>query len=416
MLHLQSRPSPASTAITILASALLALGFVMVLSASADLLEPPITLARLGGSSLRQASYVVLGLVTMLVAGFCPYQWWAMRRGTWRQPALILLALSLVLLGVVLIPGVGKEFKGARRWLAFGPAAEWLRFQPSELAKLAVVIALSSWCAWIGPRLRSFWTGLLPVILVLGLICVLVGKEDAGTAALLGAVGGGIILGAGARIWHLGLFSLPALCGMALLVYMADYRVARVMTFLNPGADPQGAGYHPIQSLITIASGGWWGTGLGAGIQKYDYLPEDETDFIFAVICEELGIIGGMAVIGLYALLVWQGRKAMLSAGCGLGRLIALGSTLTIGLQAAMNIAVVTVSVPTKGISLPLVSRGGSGVVFFSLLVGLLVNVARYRPAQVDTPASGRVAGRTGRPAARQDSPGEQELLLPAPA
>ena len=167
---------------------------------------------------------------------------------------------------------------------------------------------------------------------------------------------------------------------------MKPYRLRRLTSFLNPDADPQGAGYHQLQSLVTIASGRWWGRGLGAGIQKYGYLPEGRTDFIFAVICEELGVVGGIFVLTLFGILVWQGKRAMQSATTEFGRLLALGVTLMIGFQSAMNIAVVTVSVPTKGIGLPLVSAGGTGVVLFATLIGILANIARRR--DVEAPAS----------------------------
>ncbi|MEK6644049.1 MAG: putative peptidoglycan glycosyltransferase FtsW [Planctomycetota bacterium] len=376
----RSTVSATSTAISIIAAALIALGIVMVFSASASLNAPPLTQHIIKNPSFRQALFSIAGLVTLLMVGLCPYDSWRMREHSLKQPALWLLAVVVVLLAAVLVPGIGEERNGARRWLSLGPGALGLGFQPSELAKLAVVVFVAARCAQLGDRIQKFWTGLLPMIIVLGIIGALVGKEDFGTAALLFGVGFCILIGAGARLWHIALLSMPAIAGAVALVIAAPYRVQRVMSFLDPMADPQGAGYHQIQSLITIASGGWWGRGLGAGIQKYGYLPEGRTDFIFAVICEELGVVGGAAIIALFAILVWQGRKAMLRADTDLGRLIALGATLMIGLQAAMNVAVVTVSVPTKGIGLPLVSAGGTGVVFFSVLVGLLVNVARARP------------------------------------
>ena len=372
-----TRASSTSTTISVLAGALIALGVVMVFSAAAGLNSPPLTQNILKNPSFRQALFSIAGLITLLAVGLCPYESLRIRPGSWFQPAVILLIMVIGLCAAVLV--VGEQRNGARRWLSLGSSSMGLGFQPSELAKLAVVVFFAARCARLGERIRKFWFGLLPMILILGVIAALVGKEDFGTAALLLAVGFCMLLGAGARLWHIGLLSLPALAGAAYLVIAEPYRVQRVLSFLDPMADPQGKGYHQIQSLITIASGGWWGRGLGAGIQKYGYLPEGRTDFIFAVICEELGIVGGSLVIALFAILVWQGRKAMIRADSEMGRLIALGATLTIGLQAAMNIAVVTVSVPTKGIGLPLVSAGGTGVIFFSVLVGLLVNVARHR-------------------------------------
>ncbi len=380
----RTEPSATSTAISIIAAALIALGIVMVFSASASLNAPPLTQNILKNASFRQAMFSIVGLITLLMVGMCPYQSWRIREHSWKQPTYWLLLVVVGLLAAVLVPGTGEERNGARRWLSLGPGSLGLGFQPSELAKLAVVVFVAARCAMMGPRIQKFWTGMLPMILVLGGLGALVGKEDFGTAALLFGVGFCMLIGAGARLWHVALLSLPAIAGAVGLVIAAPYRVQRVMSFLDPMADPQGAGYHQIQSLITIASGGWSGRGLGAGIEKYGYLPEGRTDFIFAVICEELGIVGGAAVILLFAILVWQGRKAMMRADSELGRLIALGATLMIGFQAAMNVAVVTVSVPTKGIGLPFVSAGGTGVIFFSILVGLLVNVARTRVSDTE--------------------------------
>jgi cell division protein FtsW len=403
MFRIDSKPSSASTTITIIAAALMALGVVMVFSASASLTAPPPTQNLVANPSFRQAMFTFTALVTLLMVGLCPYESWRLRsipspfqgegQGegsptarlplSWFQPTVLVTLITLALLTAVLVPGIGEERNGARRWLSLGPSALGLGFQPSELAKLTLVVLLAAIVGHMGERIRLFWTGLLPLILLLGIFAGLVGIEDFGTAALLALVGGCMLLGAGAKIWHMILVCMPGIAGLAYLVISKPYRVTRILSFLDPYADPQGAGYHQVQSLITIASGGWWGRGLGAGIQKYGYLPESRSDFIFAVICEELGIVGGVAILALFALLLWHGRIAMLRASSEFGRLIALGATLTIGFQAAMNVAVVTVSVPTKGIGLPFVSAGGSGVILFSILVGLLVNVARARPGAV---------------------------------
>ena len=373
MFHIGSRPSSTSTGIAVVAASLMAIGVIMVFSATASLTSPPITQNPLTNSSFRQAMFAVAALIGLLLVGLMPYEWWRIRPSGLFQPAIWLMILAVGL--QVAVYAVGHERKGATRWLSLGG----LSFQPSEVAKLAVVVFFAAYCSRYRERVPRFWTGLLPALLILGGVVALVGREDFGTAVLLLAVGGCILLAGGARIWHLCLLSLPAMAGLVYLVLSKTHRVERITTFLNPDADPQGTGYQAIQSLISIASGGWMGRGLGQGIQKYDYLPEAHNDFIFSVICEELGIIGGAAVILLFVVLVWQGRKAMLAASTEFGRLLALGATTTIGFQAALNIAVVTVSVPTKGIGLPLVSAGGTGVVFLGILTGLLVNVARIR-------------------------------------
>jgi cell division protein FtsW len=384
-----TRPSSTSTGITLVAAALLAIGVIMVFSASASLTSPPITQNPLTNPSFRQALFAVVALVVLLLVGLIPYEWLRMRSGGAFQPAMWLMFLAIGLLVAVTL--FGQSHKGATRWLSVGG----LSFQPSEVAKLAVVVFFSAYCSKLGERMTRFWTGLLPALLILGAVVALVGREDFGTAVLLLVVGGCILLAGGARIWHVCLLSLPALAGLVYLIWSKPNRVGRITAFLDLDADPQGVAYQAIQSLITIASGGWMGRGLGQGIQKYDYLPEAHNDFIFSVICEELGIVGGAAVILLFVVLVWQGRRAMLNASSEFGRLLALGATSVIGFQAAMNVAVVTVSVPTKGIGLPLVSAGGTGVVFLSIVMGLLVNVARVRvpvPSAIVQPGAERSA------------------------
>lgn len=368
--------------VIITAAALMGLGVVMVFSAGESLGKGPFDRGFLSSPEIRQALFSCLALFALLVVSTIPAEIWSIRKGKLFQPVFLLALISLVCLSIVLIPGIGEQRNGARRWLDVGPDWLGLGFQPSEVAKLGMTLFVAAWCAWLGPRIRKFWLGLLPTILVVGLFVSLVGIEDFGTAALLGLVGTCILLGAGARIWQLALMGLPAIMGLVYLIIQRPNRVQRLLTFMNPEADPQGAGYQPVQSLLTIASGGWWGRGLGAGVQKYGYLPEGRTDFIFSVICEELGIIGGIGVIGLFAVLLWQGRRATAGAPTEFGRLLALGVTLMVGFQAAINIAVVTVSVPTKGISLPLVSAGGTGVIFFAILIGLLANVARAAPIE----------------------------------
>jgi cell division protein FtsW len=170
---------------------------------------------------------------------------------------------------------------------------------------------------------------------------------------------------------------MPAAAGMTAMIAFWPYRLERLTSFVNIWADPAGKGYHAIQSLVSFASGGLTGRGLGNGIQKHGYLPEARSDFIFSVIGEELGLLGVVAVIGLFAVILWQGRKIMLASPDPLGRLLAFGVTWLLGLQAAMNIAVVTVSVPTKGIALPFVSAGGSGLLLLGAAIGILLNVAR---------------------------------------
>lgn len=413
MFRLESRPTSCSTTLIIVAAVLLGIGVVMVFSASASLTPPRAAEDVLQDLSLRQALYTTAALAALLVVGFCPYTLWRIRKGAVIQPAIFLLVLSVGLLAAVLL--FGEERNGAKRWLSLGPMAGGLSFQPSEVAKLAVVVFLAAYCSSLGEGIRLFWSGLVPAASILVLVVGLVGVEDLGTGVLLVVVGGCILLVGGARFWHLAVWGLPAIGGLVHLVISQPYRLQRIFSYLDPYADPQGSGYHQIQSLITIVSGGWWGRGLGAGIQKYGYLPEGRSDFIFAVICEELGIIGGAAVIAMFVILLWQGRRAMLAAPTELGRLLALGATLMIGCQAAMNIAVVTVSLPTKGIGLPLISAGGTGVVLLSILVGLLVNVARDRRSPVTLSGAPAAVGESVAGTALREE-GDVQVRTAAPA
>lgn len=354
----------------------MSVGLVMVASASASL-DSPILQANFWRTTFgRQVVFAAMGLAAILITARMGHQVLKWRPGRWFQPSVCLLAITTACLVLVLVPGIGVERNGARRWLHFGPSEYGLGFQPSELAKLALVVFLAAYLSGRQHCLRSFFSGVLPAAAAVGLCVGLVGSEDFGTAALLALVGGLILLLGGVRWRHLLLMAVPAMATLAALLLAKPYRVQRLTGFLDIWSDPQGQGYHAIQSLITIASGGWFGTGLGAGVQKYGYLPESRTDFIFAVWCEETGLVGALMVILLFATLLYLGVRASAAAATPFGRLLAMGATLMITLQAALNIAVVTASVPPKGIALPLVSAGGSGVVFLSVAVGLLASVA----------------------------------------
>jgi len=367
---------------------LMGLGVVLVFSASATLDEPLITRPLWRCGPVRQLAFVGAGFVAALVASMLPYRWWRIRGRVdghrWFQPNVLLFVLTIALLVLVLIPGIGIERNASRRWLGVGASGLGLTFQPSELAKLSLVLFLAGWYGRRGVQAGRFGRGLFVPSMAIAVCAGLVGLEDFGTAALLMVVGGLLLLAAGSRLWHLMLLTLPAASAMGYLLISRPYRVARLTGFLHIWDDPGGKGYQAVQSLCSIGTGGWWGTGLGAGLQKYGYLPEARTDFIFGILCEELGIAGGLVVIGLFVMFVWQGRKSASAAPDMFGRLLGLGVTLTVGLQAAMNIAVATVSVPTKGIALPLVSAGGSGLLFLGASIGLLASVARAGAAWRD--------------------------------
>jgi cell division protein FtsW len=288
---------------------------------------------------------------------------------------------TLALVGAMLlvyVPGIGRVANGSHRWInvpVFGSA------QPSEFAKWGLVLLLAVHLAWQGARIRSFWrlmVSLVPIGLLAGLVII----EDLGTGVLMLAVAGTMLLASGARIWHLLLFVPPALAGLGFALITSPYRVTRLLTFLDPYADPQGTGYHMIQSMVTVAGGEGFGRGLGFGLQKFGYLPEQRTDFLFAVICEELGIVGAALVLSLYIAILWSGLSIMkrlprATPEGAAARLLALGVLMTICIQAAINVAVVTGVAPTKGIALPLLSAGGTGWILTASCLGLLIALDR---------------------------------------
>lgn len=367
-----ARAIPAySTGLGLLALALLGVGLVIVASATApldhSLLEIPVWKSYAG----RQLVFALLGMTTLLTTWkLTPY---VLDRPRLRRALpMILLAAAVVLLVLVLIPALAEARRGSQRWLHLGPAWLGVGFQPSELTKLAMVLAMASLLGDrpVGPE--RFWKGFVPPAAVMGVCVALVGKEDFGTALILAATGAVLLVGAGCRWAHLGLAASLGTVVLCVLLVAEPYRMERLTAAGDIWDNVRGNDYQPVQSLTTIASGGWWGVGLGAGVQKRGYLPEGHTDFIFAVICEEMGALGGMMVMGLYAALLWIGLRIMLNAHNSFERLAALGITAYLTIQALLNIAVVTVVTPTTGVSLPLVSAGGSGVIITCLSIGLL--------------------------------------------
>jgi cell division protein FtsW len=357
---------------------LIGLGVVMVQSAAFNIAAAGETLPDLWswtGRGTRHALFAALAVLTLVTASRLDY-----RRLThdnaFRSPATWLFGLAGLLCVAVLIPGIGAEVNGARRWLVIGP----LRVQPSELAKWATVLLLADRLA--RPDASSL-RGFLIASAATGLACLLVVIEDFGTAALIGGAAFCLLLAGPTRWRHLLIACPPAIVAACWFVYAEPYRWRRITAFLDPWAVPETDGYHVIQSLYSFATGGWLGTGLGNGVQKLGYLPEDTTDFIFAVICEELGVFGaGLVAVG-YLTVLAVGYAGAMRCGTGFGRLLAFGIAAMLGLQAAINIAVATASVPTKGMPLPLVSAGGSGLVATAFMLGLLYSICRDDPPQV---------------------------------
>lgn len=360
----------------LLVVAMLGVGLVMVTSATAPLDHSLLDTAPWRSYYGRQAIFAVLGVIALIsVAKFFPF---ALAQPKIRRilPDLAL-ALAVVLLILVLIPGIAEARRGSQRWLHLGPSWLGLGFQPSELTKFAMVLAMAS---RLGDRcvdIGRFWRGFVPPAIIMGICVAMVGKEDFGTALILAVTGAILLIGSGCRWSHLGIAGSLGVVGMAALLIAEPYRIDRLTAARDPWDNIRGNDYQPIQSLTTIASGHWWGTGLGAGVQKHGYIPEGHTDFIFAVICEEMGAFGGMMVMGLYVAFLWIGLRIMLDAPTRFERLIALGITTYITAQALLNIAVVTVVTPTTGISLPLISAGGSGVIMICVSIGVLAAIGK---------------------------------------
>jgi cell division protein FtsW len=274
---------------------------------------------------------------------------------------------------LVLVPHVGMQINGARRWLKVGP----VQLQPSELAKWAVVLLLAYVLGRRQVEVRKFFGGFLLVLLPVGALCLLVVVQDFGTAALIATCALAMLMAGRAKWWHLALVIPPALAAGFWFVHHTPYRWRRMTAFLDPYASPDREGYHMIQSLLSFSSGGVLGKGLGNGVQKLGYLPEDTTDFIFAVICEELGLFGAVLTAAMYLGIVFVGWQVVRQSRDAFGRMLAFGVSSMISLQAAINMAVATVSVPTKGLSLPLISAGGTGLLITAAALGLLSSTAR---------------------------------------
>ena len=334
----------------------------------------------------KHLTYAAIAVLTFFLVGRLNYERLAPVGGKlWRAPAVWGLGVAIVLCALVLvpIPGITKAVNGARRWVLLGP----VQVQPSELAKWATVLFLSWWMSSKRVDLGKFWKGLVPTLLPVGFLCLLIVIQDFGTAALIGMCTLTLLLAGRIKGWHLAVIIPPALAGAFLFVWSEPYRWTRMTAFVDPWAAPQGEGYHMVQSLLSFSTGGIFGRGLGNGIQKLGYLPEDTTDFIFAVICEELGIFGALLTIALYLGILYVAWQAVKEKQDDFGRLLAFGIASMLGLQATVNMAVATVSVPTKGLSLPLVSAGGSGLVITCAALGILYSVTRQCPDRAVEPA-----------------------------
>lgn len=293
----------------------------------------------------------------------------------WEQTAPLLLTAAMLLLGLVLVPGIGHEVNGATRWLRLGP----FNLQASEPARLLLLIYLCSYVARRRDVLESSFKGLVfPLVVVTAAGMLLMLQPDFGATAVLFAMAIGVLFVGGMRLGYLVLMGIAGFASLALLVFTSDYRMRRLTAFLDPWADPWNSGFQLTQSLIAIARGEWFGVGLGGSVQKLFYLPEAHTDFVFAVFAEEFGLVGVFLMLGLFAVVLWR-AYAISAAAAAAGRVfaacLAFGIGTWIGLQAFINIAVNMGLLPTKGLTLPLVSYGGSSLLVTGAAIGLLLRI-----------------------------------------
>ncbi len=360
--------------------ALVLLGLIMILSASSVS-----SFATYGSSFLffnKQLIWAAIGL-----GGFVFFSRYDYRK--LRGKGFFLLPAVGVLLLAVLIPGVGIVAGGSARWIGAGPLA----FQPSELAKLALVLFLADVLSRKKEStLRELSHTLLPFTPVLcGLALLIMMQPDMGTTLLLGSIGLGMLFTSGAPLRYVVPLGGLGLAAAAAAALSADYRRERVFAFVDPWADPLNTGYHTIQSLIALGSGGWFGVGLGASRQKWSYIPNAHTDFIFAILGEEMGLLGTLTVLGLFAFIMYLGIRVARTAPDRFGMLVAAGITIWIGVQALVNIGAVTATMPITGVPLPLVSFGGSSLVVSLVAMGILTSIARHarRPRRAKRPSTG---------------------------
>jgi cell division protein FtsW len=345
---------------------LLSAGVVMVYSASAivaaDRFHDPYFFLK------KQLFWALLGSISMLVAIRVDYR----KLERLVLPALIVAGVLLVL---VLVPPIGQAINGTRRWIRLGSVS----FQPAELAKLALVFYLAAFVARRQEVLGEVRRGLVPPLLVAGAFAGLVFVQpDLGNCLTLIALTFGLLYLAGAPVRHLLWALAPALPLLAIAIYAAPYRLRRMTAFWDPWSDPRGSGFQIIQSWLAFGNGGLTGQGIGGSRQKLFYLPEAHTDFIFAVVGEELGFAGAAVFVTLFAVLIWRGLRIGLRTAEPFGAYLALGITLLIATQTLVNLGVVTGLLPTKGLPLPFVSFGGSALLMTMLSTGVLLNISQH--------------------------------------
>ncbi len=328
-----------------------------------------IGLADFGDSNhfiVRQALWATLGSVLLIIAARTDYR-------KYRPLAVPIMGATILCLIAVLV--IGVDAGGARRWLGQGE----LSIQPAEFAKLTVIIYLSAWLCGKGDSIRSFEEGLIPFVVIIGLVGALIMLEpNLGTTFIILMITVTMFWVAGASVLQMGALFAAGFVSVAVLATMAGYRAARITTFFNAQADPLGHGYQTLQTLIAIGNGGLTGLGLGASRAKFFYIPESHTDGVFAIIGEEMGLVAASAILLLYVTLMFRGFQIARRSRDDFGRLIATGITTWVIVQALLNIGGITRVIPLTGVPLPFLSYGGSALAAEMLAIGVLMSVSRY--------------------------------------
>ncbi len=316
----------------------------------------------------RQAIYTVIAIVVFFITSRIDYH-------IWRKFAIPILLLSIFLLIMLYLPGFARYIRGAKRWLAIGPFS----FQPSEMAKIALILYIADCLTRKKAKdISSFVWGILPIFIITVFIFLLVfGQPDFSTAIVIMVCSFIMLFIGGSQITQLFALIILLVPPGLILALGKDYRRVRLLSFLNPWGDPLNSGFHIIQSLLALGSGGLFGVGIAESRQKYFYLPDQHTDFIFSIIGEELGFIGAVAIIILFIVFFWRGFLISLKSRDTFGLLLAAGITSLIVFQALVNISVVTKLIPTTGISLPFISYGGSSLIANMFCCGILLNISK---------------------------------------
>ncbi len=358
--------------------ALLAVGVVMVPSAAASVVEGGPWYGRVG---TRHIIFAIAAAAVLLSFSRLDYRWLARGRRVPVLPA-VMLAIALAFGVLVFVPGVGHSVGGYYRWIRLGPPQYQIQFQPSELIKLSLLIFLAAWLASKdAEQIRDFRQTFLPAIGLIGLCVGLVITQDYGTATLIGVSAVVVLMLAGVRLHYFALLLLPAAAGFWAMVVRVPHRWARITTMLaDPMTSDAPSAYQPRQSLLAILNGGWFGRGPGNGMQKLGFLPEDSTDFIFSVFCEEWGFVGAMLLCGLIVLWIFAVRRIAIRSVDPFGRLLAGALGFVVAIQAVGHLAVDLVIAPPTGMGLPYVSAGGTALLLMAAAAALIVSVSSARP------------------------------------